>query len=130
MAAYLLKALCQSEIEVMSFLWLGTILKAGLSDLLHMWSSISCSSSRRRAARSTYSRAQILSRTFWGTKWSRESIGTDTLSINLPRPCGTFADTRMSVSRSWLPAAPPGGAGNGVAKPVLPWADVGYGVVP
>ena len=45
-------------------------------------------------------------------------MGTDTLSINLHRPCGMLADTCMSVRRSWLPSAPLVGVGNGVAKEV------------
>ena len=61
--------------------------------------------------RSIYSHAQILSNTFWGTMWSRESMATDTLLINLPRPREMLAATSMSVmsglevSKPWRLAA-------------------------
>ena len=92
--AYLLKAFCYCRMDAMSFLWLGTILKDGLFAWLQMRSSIPCSSSRRRAARSTYSRDQILSRTFWGTvdchftllvQWPKSSVIGPKSSVTGPK---------------------------------------------
>ena len=68
----------------MSRLCFGTIRKEALSASWHIRSSISCSSSRSRAARSTYCRAQILSRTFWGTATSRGSEELVMPSDDLP----------------------------------------------
>ena len=76
-----------------------------------MRSSIPCSSSRRRAARSTYSRDQILSRTFWGTvdchftllvQWPKSSVIGPKCSVTGPKALLLAPKALLLAPKVWL----------------------------